>query len=169
MTTNTTIADVASKINGVTNRGAWNTKPTTIGKITIPAGYHNGSGYVDTGNLGTLSNAYVYQYTNGFSVTGSGTSTVFTADRKYSALIKFTISTWTNASSASCILKWFKSDGTLKQTLFDKGMTKTPYNYTTEQIVMEIGDYITSTCVYSGNTQYKYVDTGVVASCVYFN
>lgn len=32
----------------MTNRGAWNNTPTSKGKVTIPAGYHNGSGYVDT-------------------------------------------------------------------------------------------------------------------------
>ena len=30
------------------NKGAWTNTPTTKGKVTIPAGYHNGSGYVDT-------------------------------------------------------------------------------------------------------------------------
>ena len=32
----------------MTNRGAWTSTPTSSGKVTIPAGYHNGSGYVDT-------------------------------------------------------------------------------------------------------------------------
>lgn len=32
----------------MTNRGAWTSKPTSSGKVTVPAGYHNGSGYVDT-------------------------------------------------------------------------------------------------------------------------
>jgi len=32
----------------MTNRGAWTNTPTGSGKVTIPAGYHNGSGYVDT-------------------------------------------------------------------------------------------------------------------------
>ena len=30
------------------NRGAWTNTPTTKGKVSIPAGYHNGSGYIDT-------------------------------------------------------------------------------------------------------------------------
>jgi len=30
------------------NRGSWTSTPTSSGKVTIPAGYHNGSGYVDT-------------------------------------------------------------------------------------------------------------------------
>lgn len=30
------------------NNGAWINTPTSGGKITIPAGYHNGNGYVDT-------------------------------------------------------------------------------------------------------------------------
>lgn len=30
------------------NKGAWTNIPIAKGKVTIPAGYHNGSGYVDT-------------------------------------------------------------------------------------------------------------------------
>lgn len=30
------------------NNGAWSNTPTSKGKVTIPAGYHNGSGYVDS-------------------------------------------------------------------------------------------------------------------------
>ena len=30
------------------NKAAWTNTPTAKGKVTIPAGYHNGSGYVDT-------------------------------------------------------------------------------------------------------------------------
>ena len=30
------------------NQGAWTNTPTGNGKVTIPAGYHNGNGYVDT-------------------------------------------------------------------------------------------------------------------------
>ena len=50
----------------MTNRGAWTNTPTTKGKVTIPAGYHNGSGYVDTTgvynelteiNVGTIDNS----------------------------------------------------------------------------------------------------------------
>jgi len=33
------------------NRGAWTNTPTSSGKVTIPAGYHNGSGYVDTSQV----------------------------------------------------------------------------------------------------------------------
>ena len=51
MTSTTTIADVATKIAGVTNRGAWTSSPTSSGKVTIPAGYHSGSGYVDTSGV----------------------------------------------------------------------------------------------------------------------
>ena len=31
----------------MTNRGAWTSSSSGSGKITVPAGYHNGSGYVD--------------------------------------------------------------------------------------------------------------------------
>lgn len=33
------------------NNGAWTSTPTGSGKTTIPAGYHNGSGYVDTSTV----------------------------------------------------------------------------------------------------------------------
>jgi len=47
-----------SAITGtMTNRGAWTNTPTGSGKVTIPAGYHNGSGYVDTAT----------SYTNGYN------------------------------------------------------------------------------------------------------
>ena len=61
MTSTTTIADVASKISGVTNRAAWTSTPTSSGKVTVPAGYHNGSGYVDTSkvyNAGVSAGGY---------------------------------------------------------------------------------------------------------------
>ena len=64
MTSTTTIADVASKIAGVTNRGAWTSTPTSSGKVTVPAGYHNGSGYVDTSkvyNAGQTANNITYK------------------------------------------------------------------------------------------------------------
>lgn len=35
----------------MTNQGAWTVTPTTSGKVTIPAGYHNGLGYVDTSSV----------------------------------------------------------------------------------------------------------------------
>ena len=41
----------------MTNRGAWTNTPTGSGKVTIPAGYHNGSGYVNTATV----------YTNGYN------------------------------------------------------------------------------------------------------
>lgn len=33
------------------NNGAWTNTPTSKGKVAIPAGHHNGSGYVDTTNI----------------------------------------------------------------------------------------------------------------------
>ena len=49
----------------MTNRGAWTNTPTSSGKVTIPAGYHNGSGYVDT------SKVYTAGYNAGESSAGS--------------------------------------------------------------------------------------------------
>lgn len=48
----TVLETVASKIASVVNRGAWTGSITTAnGKITIPAGYHNGGGYVQASGL----------------------------------------------------------------------------------------------------------------------
>jgi len=33
------------------DNGAWTNTPTSSGKVTIPVGYHNGSGYVDTTSI----------------------------------------------------------------------------------------------------------------------
>ena len=38
---------------GMVNRAAWTSTPTASTKVTIPAGYHNGSGYVDTSKVYT--------------------------------------------------------------------------------------------------------------------
>lgn len=40
----------------MTNRGAWTSSPTASGKVTIPAGYHNGRGYVNT--VGVYNTGY---------------------------------------------------------------------------------------------------------------
>ena len=53
------------------NRGAWNSSPTASGKVTIPAGYHNGSGYVNTAGV----------YTTGYNVGKASTSVDLTRVR----------------------------------------------------------------------------------------
>ena len=44
--TGTTFASVISKLGEIVNRGAWSSNATSNGTITIPQGYHNGSGTV---------------------------------------------------------------------------------------------------------------------------
>ncbi len=47
MAASTALATAAAKIASIVNRGAWTSRITTYnGKVTVPAGYHNGSGYV---------------------------------------------------------------------------------------------------------------------------
>ena len=47
MAASTALATAAAKIASIVNRGAWTSSITTYnGKVTVPAGYHNGSGYV---------------------------------------------------------------------------------------------------------------------------
>lgn len=43
------------------NQGAWTSTPTAKGKMAIPAGYHNGSGYIDT------TGVYNKGYTDGLA------------------------------------------------------------------------------------------------------
>ena len=71
MVSSTPLADVATKIASVVNRGAWNAAITASGgSITIPKGYHNGSGKVTGPTIeslggGTLSSATcVYSFSN---------------------------------------------------------------------------------------------------------
>ena len=59
---NVTLNNASNLLSGVTaygkdgvkytgsmaNKGAWTNTPSTQGKVTIPAGYHNGQGYIDT-------------------------------------------------------------------------------------------------------------------------
>ena len=53
-----------SKITGtMANRGAWSSTPTGSGSVTIPAGYHNGSGKVDTTTV--YKNGYNAGYSAG--------------------------------------------------------------------------------------------------------
>ena len=65
----------------MTNRGAWNSSPTASGNVTIPAGYHNGSGYVNTAGV------YTAGYNAGkasASVNLSRVSMASTISKKYS-------------------------------------------------------------------------------------
>lgn len=64
------------------NRGAWNSSPTASGKVTIPAGYHNGSGYVNTAGV----------YTAGYNAgkTSGGFTRILSNYRTYE-----TVKSWT--------------------------------------------------------------------------
>ena len=55
----------------MTNRGTWTNTPTSSGKVTIPAGYHNGSGYVDT------SKVYDAGYNTGSNLGKYATNTLY--------------------------------------------------------------------------------------------
>ena len=83
--TNVTLASAANLLTGNTaygkngtkytgsmaNKGAWTNMPTSSGKVTIPAGYHNGSGYVDTSSVykAGLSALNIVKFNNGVKVT----------------------------------------------------------------------------------------------------
>ena len=76
LTGNTAYGKNGVKYTGsMANKGAWTNTPTTKGKVTIPAGYHNGSGYVDTTSVYNKGmsdadarvNTNSASYTNGYS------------------------------------------------------------------------------------------------------
>ena len=60
----------------MTNRGTWTSTPTSSGKVTIPAGYHNGSGYVDTSSVYSAG-----QTTRPIQVHCSFVSNIYNSDR----------------------------------------------------------------------------------------
>lgn len=65
----------------MTDRGVWTSSPTSSGKVTIPAGYHNGSGYVNTS--GVYNAGYNIGYSDGLedgesNSTSSAYATYFT-------------------------------------------------------------------------------------------
>lgn len=49
----------------MTNRGTWTSTPSSSGKVTIPKGYHNGNGYVNTSTV--YSEGYNAGYSEGYS------------------------------------------------------------------------------------------------------
>lgn len=59
----------------MTNQGAWTSSPTASGKVTIPAGYHNGSGYVNTAGV----------YTTGYNA-GKSNSTLTLYKKLYATI-----------------------------------------------------------------------------------
>ena len=70
-----------STITGtMTDRGAWTNTPISSGKVTIPAGYHNGSGYVDTSTLydEAITNNKPVQVSGSFTFEGPGDNEVET-------------------------------------------------------------------------------------------
>ena len=81
-----TSANGVSLVGTMPNKGEWTNTPTSKGKVTIPKGYHNGSGYVDTTKVyelgvtdtkkGTAKAENVltgYTFTNSSGVAISGT------------------------------------------------------------------------------------------------
>lgn len=82
LTGNTAYGKNGTKYTGsMANKGAWTSSPKTSGKVTIPAGYHNGSGYVDT------SNVYKKLWTNSNPNTAFNAQTVSLSLSGYGAVL----------------------------------------------------------------------------------
>ena len=76
LTTSSTIADIATKISGVANRGAVSktfTPSSSSQSYTIPKGYHNGSGKVTCNAISSLSSTNILS-SNGTGVWGANGS-----------------------------------------------------------------------------------------------
>lgn len=71
------------------NKGAWTNTPTGSGKVTIPAGYHNGSGYVDTSAV--YSNGYNAGVKSGGDITVLPCSAAGVNAEYYTATTTYTI------------------------------------------------------------------------------
>ncbi len=71
--------DFASKISAITNRGAWTSTINAGGSVTVPAGYHNGSGKVtanaNSGNAGTSQVLSGYTFYSNSATKQTGTMT----------------------------------------------------------------------------------------------
>ena len=93
------------------NQGAWTNTPTGNGKVTIPAGYHNGSGYVDTSavdntgfNDGKANGIQFLGTTTGgtFNATGVTNYNTLTADNFLLVVENIPATTIKSTSSYSC-------------------------------------------------------------------
>lgn len=83
MAASNTWAQIVSKISNVVNRGAYSSTITTEnGSVTIPAGYHNGSGKVTVSGLYKIVTIGTFKIisSGGFSVQKNVTSTVVFTD-----------------------------------------------------------------------------------------
>ena len=161
MTSTTTIADIASKIAGVTNRGAWTSTPTSYGKVTIPAGYHNGSGYVDTGkvydagaisgkqNIITFYNAYNEQ----IGSTWGGQTVTYTATYtgKY-VIAGFTV----NIGSMEGTAKYTVYVNNVEKYNYTCGSSTGNYNHSIKSISVNKGDIIKMTGSGGSSNGYGY-------------
>jgi len=122
------------------NRGTWTNTPTTSGKVTIPAGYHNGSGYVDTSKV----------YTNGYNAGYNEGS----ASSSYKLLASNLSSRYTQAVSASSIANY--QNLTVNNFLVvNRGLTYVQYR-DSEDITTMTKSYNASTGVLSLGKQKSY-------------
>ena len=107
LTTSSTIASVASTINGVANKGAWTGSITSSGgSITVPKGYHNGSGKVTGPTLATLVGSNVTLISAGSLLSGvtayGKDGTKYTGSMVNRSTTIQTATTSTSDSSKSC-------------------------------------------------------------------
>ena len=122
LTASTTWANIVSKIKAITNRGAWNGSITTSGgNVTVPAGYHNGSGKVTGPTLANLVGSNVNLNNNGSLM--SGVTAYGANGTKYTGSIanKGALN-WSGSNTTYSVPAGYYSGGTLdSRTSYNNG------------------------------------------------
>lgn len=102
-------SDFATKINAITYRGAWGTTINAGGSVTIPAGYHNGSGKVSASKNSLVpSNVVETSGGNGVELTTNSKLVAVGAlgcawDNPQAQIQLYLNGSWVNASSYGLI------------------------------------------------------------------
>jgi len=109
------------------DNGAWTNTPTESGKVTIPEGYHDGNGYVDTATA----------YTNGYNAgVAAADARANSSSANYQAGY--------NAGVAAALDKTGTATATLSKDYLDEGSTS---KYV---ITVSVGSYKNSKTLYWG-------------------
>ena len=190
---NVTLNNASNLLSGVTaygkdgvkytgsmvNNGAWTNTPTTKGKVTIPAGYHNGSGYIDTTSvynkgieegLNTIiQRGKLKYYELGQHYNQNTTNIIYTSDREYIGICSFTVQTHADTGQAKFLAEVYTRDGMLKQTLVDQSAKQTPLKYIITDVKLEAGDYIQVHGTSYNAQEFNYVSIRLNLSLIYFD
>ena len=149
------------------DRGAWTNTPTTSGNITIPAGYHNGSGYVNTATV--YNNGYTAGAAAGkkyVKVENVPVTKVTTYDMTYCSGVgdKYQIS----AEDQVLLIKWSDLTGGWVPSMvkITNKSTKVGHEYST--VINKIDKVVYNSCIkYSGSYLGAYSASGSYVTYIY--